>query len=173
MKKIALIIILLIVIGLSGCDFFKKDSTGKSDIKDVKWNYIYENLSKKVPVYKTIDKVRKEPVYKSVCDIVYNATSKNESEVCVSVIDYYKDVKYKEKELVGYKTEYYNGKRKGLKVGDKTINHPNVNVKDNKLIEWTYPIGDRNFEEFGTCREYEKQKGMCKETSILELVSLK
>ena len=84
-----------------------------------------------------------------------------------------KGYNYTTKELVGYKTVYYPGKRLGLKVGDKTINHPNVNIVDNKIIEWAYPIGDRNFEEFGRCSEYEKQKDMCKETDIIQLVTLK
>ncbi len=115
------------------------------------YEYIYENLSWEKPIYK-YNLTEVKPVYNSINGTWskgYNYTSS--------------------REIIGYKTVYYNGDRIGLKVGDKTINHPNVNIKDDKVIEWAYPIGDRNFKEFGTCREYEKQKGMCKETSILEL----
>ena len=85
----------------------------------VSYDYVYENLSKEVPVYETIDKVRQEPVYKSVCEPYYNETSKNNTEICEYVIDYYENVTYQEKEIIGYETVYYPGKRLGLKVGNK------------------------------------------------------
>ena len=121
----------------------------------ISYNYIYENLSKEVPIKK--DKITEvKPVYSVENDTWSEAYN------------------YTTKEIIGYETIYYDGEdRKGLKIGDITINHPNVNVKDNKLVEWYYDIGDRNFPEFGGCLDYEKQKGMCKETGIIELVTLK
>lgn len=148
------IILFVILVGLVGCNWFDNDSTGKSS--DVSYNYIYENLSKEVPVYEyNLIEVKS----------VYNLTNGTWSQ----------GYNYTKRNLIGYKTEYYNGDRIGLKVGDKTINNPNVyvNKEKNTLSEWSFDIGQRNFEdpELGQgCREYEKQKKMCKETSILELI---
>ena len=41
-----------------------------------------------------------------------------------------------------------------------------VNVEDNYLMQWTVPIGDRNFIEYGRCRQYEMDKGVCSETEL-------
>ena len=48
-----------------------------------------------------------------------------------------------------------------------------LNVKDDNVIEWAYPIPNRNFERFGKCREYEVSKGACSETNILEILKVK
>jgi hypothetical protein len=72
----------------------------------------------------------------------------------------------------GKKIEYFNESRIGFKIGSKDYLGYN-NIKGNNLIEWTVPIGDRNFDEFGSCRDYEKQKGVCKETSLFSEVLIK
>lgn len=42
---------------------------------------------------------------------------------------------------------------------------------DNILSEWSVPIGDRNFEEFGTCRDFEMKKGFCTKTDLIKEVT--
>ena len=37
----------------------------------------------------------------------------------------------------------------------------NAYKKNGKIHKWHVPIGDRNFEEFGECRQYEIEKGVC------------
>ena len=37
----------------------------------------------------------------------------------------------------------------------------NAYKKNGKIHKWYVPIGDRNFEEFGECRQYEIEKGVC------------
>lgn len=125
---------------------------GALDPVIIGYQYIYENLSKEVPVYK----------YKIIeIKPIYNSTNST----------WFKGYNYIERTLTGYKKEYYNGKRRiGAKVGDKTILNPNINIKDNTISTWTIPIGDRNFDEYGKCRAYEKQKGVCKETNILRVI---
>jgi len=120
----------------------------------ISYDYIYENLSREVPIYKD-NLVVVKPVYFSNNDT------------------WTEGYNYTTKEIIGYETVYYDGDKLGLEIGDKTINHGNVNIKDDKLVEWYFDIGDRNFEEFGECREYEVSKGACTETDILEVVKIK
>jgi len=120
---------------------------GSLDPLIIGYEYIYENLSKQVPnlVYINVTKDYKcEPT---------NITCKPFS------------YSYIEQRLIGYKI-YYNGKRIGVNIdGDKIIG--SVNIIDDKLIQWSVPIGDRNFAEYGECRKYEIEKGVCKETNLL------
>jgi len=112
------------------------------DIKEVKpssFSVIYENLSKQVPIYT------------KVCTPTINAKNVSHIEDCI----------YE----VSYKTEYYDGKVIGVEVADKEI-LGFVNVQDKILSKWSVPIGDRNFEEFGRCRAYEIEKGVCIESAI-------
>lgn len=118
----------------------------------VSYNYIYENLSKEVNVYE-YNTIEVKPVY-------------NEKNSTWS--DAYN---YTERTLVGTKTEYYDGKRLGVKAGDTTY-LGKVNIEDNYLAEWNVPIGDRNFEEYGRCREYEKKLGVCNELDLLKVATL-
>ena len=43
----------------------------------------------------------------------------------------------------------------------------NTNLEENKLSVWSIPIGDRNMDEYGTCREYEIDKGVCVKLDVL------
>ena len=113
----------------------------------ISWNVKYENLSKQVSIYDNRIVIIK-PIY----------FAKNNS--------WTKSHNYTNKTIIGYKTEYYNGKRIGVKVGNKEYGH-DTNVVGDKLIEWSVPIGDRNFKEYGRCRAYEKAKGVCTETKII------
>lgn len=38
--------------------------------------------------------------------------------------------------------------------------------QDGVLSVWKIPLGDRNYEEFGQCRDYEVDKGVCKRIDI-------
>ena len=120
--------------------------------KWVSYNYIYENLSDEEPVYE----------YNLIeFESIYNSTNGTWS----------KAYNYTERNLISYETIYYDGDRLGLKIGDKTINHPNVNVnaEEGYIYECFYPVGKRNWKEF-PMRQYEIDKKMCKKTSILELI---
>ncbi len=128
---------------------------GELDPLIVGYQYIYENKSRQVLVYEYKD-IEIKPVYFTGNDTWspgYN---------------------YTKRILKEYKTEYYKGDRKGLKIGDITINHPNinVNVEEGYIYECFYPVGKRNWDEF-PMRQYEIDKGMCKKTDIIEFVNLK
>ena len=116
---------------------------GKLDPVIVGYDYIYENKS------------RVKSIYTIVCTPVKTPDLNNESHVedCVYVIS--------------YKTVYYDGKRIGVEVNEKeTLGY--VNIDGDILSKWAVPIGDRNFEEFGTCRPFEIDKGVCKEIDLLK-----
>ena len=49
----------------------------------------------------------------------------------------------------------------GVSDGEELIK--NSYKQDNIISIWTVPIGDRNFIEYGKCRDYEKLKGVCSE----------
>lgn len=36
-----------------------------------------------------------------------------------------------------------------------------INKQDGKIYRWKVPVGDRNYEEFGTCLPHEIKKGVC------------
>ncbi len=91
----------------------------------VGYDYIYENLSKQVPMYKY-----------ELIDFTSINYAKNNSLS--------KAYNYTKKTLSGYKTEYFNGKRIGVEIDKKeTIGF--VNIEGNILSQWSIPIGDRNF----------------------------
>jgi len=75
---------------------------------------------------------------------------------------------YTYKVQTGYGYKYINGKKKGHKVNGKDYLGWN-NVKEDLFVEWTVPIGDRNFVLFPGCRDYEKEKGVCKEKHLNSL----
>ena len=126
-------------------------STGLIDVGDYSYKPIYENNSKQVPIY-TLEKTLVKPVY----------YDKNDS--------WSKEYYTEEMVLTGYKTEYYEGKKIGVEIDGKKFYGDN-NIQDDLLVEWSVPIGDRNMEEFGRCRKYEIQKGVCWETYVLSAVA--
>jgi len=176
---ISLVLIVIAEDSLTSYDYTTKTCDSSKSL--IEYEKCMKLCVSKEPVYITTEYIRQIPVYRNesleVCcnskescgdckslEIVENQScSFGCKEIDIQVIDYYTNETYEKEEFAGYEC------RTGIIIDDKVISNPNVNVKDNKVIEWAYPIGDRNFEEFGTCREYEKQKGMCKETSILEL----
>ena len=46
------------------------------------------------------------------------------------------------------------------------ITKDRYNRVDLIMSYWTVPIGDRNMKEFGRCRQYEKDKGVCYEETL-------
>ena len=62
---------------------------------------------------------------------------------------------------------------KEFQLRTKELPTERINVQDNLLIEWSVPIGTRNFEEYGRCRKFEKFKNVCQETNLLEVVLIK
>ncbi len=109
---------------------------------------LYGNLSRQKKIYNNI-KIEVLSVY-------------NEKNTTWS-----KPYNYTIKEYSHTITEYYSGKRIGVKVGGKDY-VGNYNIKGDNLVHWTIPIGDRNFIEYGGCREYEGAKGVCSEVNLLE-----
>jgi len=92
----------------------------------------------------------KEPVFKEECiaqKIELNGTL--HKAYCYVVVDYYNDKIITTEKIIG------------ISDGKETIK--NAYKKDNIVSIWTIPIGDRNFEEYGKCRKYEKDKGVCYE----------
>jgi len=125
-----------------------KYTFGSLDPILIGYQYIYENLSKQVPIYK--DKVIQVP-------LIYNALNKS----------WEGGYEYTVTELKGYKTEYYSGERIGIKAGGKEY-LGYVNLKDEYVSQWNVPIGDRDFDEFGRCRGYEMDRGVCDEVNLLK-----
>ena len=136
----------------------------------VSWEYFYDQVPYEDPVY-----IKKNITVKD-CNTEKNCTeymAKNMSitENCT----YYqvcKDIIKETEEFSYYETKYKNGEeRKGINIGGEEI-EGYINIQDNKLIEWSVPIGDRNFEEYGNCRKYKMEKGLCKETEMNEVARI-
>ncbi len=130
-----------------------KFNFGELDPIIIGYQYLYENLSKQIPIYEDKVIIIKENcenfTLTAECKLAYNYT--------IQVIS-------------DYKMEYYDGRKIGVKIGGKDY-IGNNNVDGDNFIEWSVPIGDRNFEKFGDCRKYEKEKGVCSETNILTELS--
>ena len=113
----------------------------------ISWDYVYENLSRKVPVYEE-KVIATKPIYFAINDSWTEGSS------------------YTTRTIVDYRIEYYEGTDKtGLDIaGERYIG--SFNIEDDKLIKWNIPIGDRNFNEYGRCRKFEMEKGVCEETKL-------
>ncbi len=124
-----------------------KWSVDKFDIDPVmiSWKPIYENLSKEVNVYDEI-LIKVPKVY----------SSKNDT--------WSKETNYTRKEFSHKITEYYNGRRIGIKVGG--VVHPYSNVYNNTLYKCKFYMGDRNWKEYPK-RQYEIDKGVCEEIKLI------
>ena len=121
------------------------------------YDYIYENLSKEVPIYQyNIIEVKEECWFnKSIGE-----------DTCIPARN------YTTKELVGYKTEYYDGDKIGVNIDGKETTGA-VNIQDDILSQWRYiPLKGRNLEEFGKCRDFEVEKGVCTMTNLLEEIKI-
>lgn len=136
-KKLFLVLLLvflfLLPIGGSG-----------SVLTTVEYDYIYEKLSRQVPVYA------------QVCIPIFDSKNLSHTEDCITNLDY-------------YKTEYYDGKRIGVDVGGKNYNTPNLNVnaEEGYLYICDVAVGDRNWKEF-PMRQFEIDKGVCRKIDLLK-----
>lgn len=115
-----------------------------SDLLAVHTDGIYEKLTKDIQVYGIVERV-------VVCDI------KNES--CKQ------DYIIPERSVVGYRKETYDGKKIGTKVGNKKYFGEN-NLEGDILSTWKFPQGDRDYDKFGRCRDFEIEKGVCEELKV-------
>lgn len=112
--------------------------------QEEKFYPIYQNKTEVTPIYK--------PILIDYTYSCYDGVSKNIT--CTGkkeeyVFDHFEN-KTTEIIIIGYtdgKEEF-----KGF-----------VNLENNILYEWKYDYGKRNFKEFGICRKYEKEKGVCHE----------
>lgn len=126
---------------------------------DPPWDFIYS--------YKTVQYLKEEKTtkeYQDVDEITYiqRVNQSDNSEYLEASVK-------KVNKLVEVKTPIYGTKE----VEDKIIGVRyygkeilNSYVQDNILSVWEVPVGDRNFEEFGRCRQYEIEKGVCTERAI-------
>jgi len=142
------------------------------------WNYIYGTKTIIVDEPYAVNGSYQVPVYKDVMDEIccknINAscyTCKISNISCISgacydykhsVIDHY-DIKYHDVTYQNYtnKTVEDTTKKLGVNTSEGTIMNPKVYVSGTTLSVWSVPIGDRNFKEYGKCREYEIKKGVC------------
>lgn len=109
------------------------------------FEYIYENLTRTFSVYE--EKVVRIP---TICHVNSSCTSAYDETTIIRN---------------GSRIEYYNGAKIGVRV-NKTIYMGNVNVEDTTLSIWKYNQGDRNFEEYGICRDFEIDKGLCSKVRL-------
>lgn len=113
------------------------------------------------PVYSDI--IRKEPIYNVIkVDYEYSCYKGGAmNTTCIGKTDDYV--------FAGYRNVIL-----GVKLIEITVNKEAVEgfliydtgsqLKDiPKYIVWDYDIGDRNMKEFGRCRKYEIEKGVCDE----------
>lgn len=144
-----------LVVNLSDADFVKYNF-GELDPYLIGWDYICNSKLKKIPVYE-----------KTEIEIMNECGERNSS--CT------KDWKSKEVILNVIRYDYVcpPGQRVGLEIGGvKHFGYINVD-EEGRINEWNVPIGDRNFEEYGSCREYEEEKGVCSRSTTLKEVALK
>jgi len=127
-----------------------KYTFGDLDPTLIPYKITYEQIEKQVPIYEEKIIEVKEECYlnesmkKEICNPAYNYTTN---------------------EVVGYKTEFVDGDRTGIKLDEKT--YKNANIDGNTLSIWSVPIGNRNYAEFGKCRDFEREKGVCNEVDLL------
>lgn len=85
------------------------------------------------------------PVYETIIDrVYYDCASNITSQTVINGCSY---LKFTE----SVKSYYYV---------NISIGKPVVSL-NGKTSVWKYPVGDRNMQEFGTCRDFEKEKGVC------------
>lgn len=113
---------------------------------------IYEKHKKLIPIY---DYISFEDCFTSYYD--------NKSMLTKQICDTFTKPILLKYDFVDVKST----KQLGFNIDNKIyVNHNGINFVDNKIIEWSVPIGDRNFKEFGSCTVTEKNRGVCHEKDI-------
>lgn len=130
---------------------------GKVDPLLVGWEYVYANKTKEIQVLRNATQYHYE-IYNESCKIEIQ----NKSGKFCKLNYTYDYIVTINKTYLDYK------KRIGVKIGDKTvIDKQGINVyKDKTLVEFNIPVGDRNWEKYPLCRDYEKEKGVCFERKL-------
>ena len=143
-------LIFIIIVIISSFIVVSIDQPASGTFKAV-YTTIYENLSKKVPVYSN-KIIAHKPVYSKK----NNTWSDTWNETIKTLDD--------------YDTEYYDGKKVGIETHDK-IKYispwQNVNKEELYLYRCKYDIGDRNWAEY-PMRLYEISKGVCEKIELLK-----
>ena len=142
MKKIIVLVVLVI------CSVIVLGQT-TSDITEDNWEY----LNKTVLV----------PVYESYSCNVTRTCELNESKECKPETTEGTCIRLLSEE------EVLTDEKIGIKIDDEEY-VGEYNVESDVLVEWSIPIGDRNMAEYGRCRTYEIEKGVCTETIIKKSV---
>jgi len=119
----------------------EKQNIASKEVVSPSYKYIYEQIPQEVAVY------REETI--SIPEVCYA-----ENKTCVPAREHIKKI------FDHHETKMINGTRIGVKVGNK-VYRGYVNVHNNVISVWSVPIGDRNFDEYGKCREYEIKRGVC------------
>lgn len=101
------------------------------------FSYVYEQETKKVPIYSFREKV-----------IPAKYNSFNDTTVKQKV--------EQERYVSSWEVKIINITKTGVKYKGKE--YTNSNIEDDKLVTWNVPMGNRNLEEFGKCRKYETEK---------------
>ena len=130
------------------------------------YNYIYDQISYQEANYSKQKINVTEPIYETKCvELTYN-TNGTKYDNCTTTIKGYKTSEKEIDKLEGYVTIYKDiGLRKGVNIGGE-IKIGDFNIVDDTLYSWSVPQMDRNYIEYGKCREYEKAKGVCSEVTI-------
>ena len=115
------------------------------------FSYVYEKETKMIQIYK------EEIIYP---DSIY--VEENNTWIDVSP--------YTIKKIIGYEKIEIATNKKNILIDGKQFSE--ANIQYNTMAKWDVPLGDRNFEEFGRCRDYELAKGICKEFDLCNEKSL-
>lgn len=133
---------------ISPNEISKIDIVGRAEKFDARIMRTYELR----PIYKVYWVVDRPAIY----------TAKNDSwsETRMRAVDY-----------IGYYKKFYSYERIGLNLTSRlsqaeTIKSGSFNIHNGIVYKWNIDIGDRNFEEFPVCLEYELRKGVCEVVNI-------
>ena len=143
MNKLKIVILIIIIL----TSLVIAQETEK-EFNIVGYKYLYEEIKTTVPVY---------------CERTIDVAAQSYKNGTIT-----KDSSYTESYKCDTKIITELGKQRGIEIDNKEINNPYINVKDNTLIQWNVPTGDRNLEEYPDCTEIEKSKGVCSETDLLK-----
>lgn len=110
---------------------------------------VYSTKINQIPTFREVDAPYSSSEYSSI-------TAKNETTI-----------KYLHTFIFDrFVYETVPDKKIGICIDGKDYLNSNYDVKDGILVKWNYPIGERNMQEFGRCRQFEIDKGLCTEEKI-------
>jgi hypothetical protein len=113
---------------------------GEPDGEKVKWGVPFLNVDPVWIGWKEVYNNITVPVYSSEVVVVPEIKHPNNTII--------KAYNYTNRTVIGYKT--VPGKRIGTKIAGKT--YPNSIVNNETLIQWDYPVGNRNMDACGGCQ---------------------